>query len=171
MLIDTQHLNQTKAVVRVSEDGIWHWSLRHEIHFNCHNGNHNTSSLPAPPMSGRQRSSVQCVVSAVTLAAELYSHTPNHDPLCLSSRSQKTCQAEHFYYSGMFHMPPSAGCCRSLMCDLSKLHFSTQKPNQAQHTPTCSSFPRSPCPCQWIYIAVRVSVNEHARHKVIKRYK
>lgn len=43
---------------------------------------------------------------------------PASTMLCLCSRSQKTCQTEHFYYSGMFHLPPSTGCCSGLVCDL-----------------------------------------------------
>ncbi len=65
---------------------------------------------------------------------------PASTTLCLCSRSQKTCQAEHFYYSGMFHWPPKPGCCWHLMCDFSKLYFSIRKPKQNQLYPNCFSF-------------------------------
>lgn len=84
---------------------------------------------------------------------------PASTMLCLCSRSQKTCQTEHFYYSGMFHLPPSTGCCSGLVCHLSELCFNTQEPNQAGGYPTCLRFGCSLCFSQWLYITASACVN------------
>lgn len=55
---------------------------------------------------------------------------PASSLLCLSSRSQKTCQTEHFYYSGVFHLPSRSDCSRGLLCDLSEVVFRPIKPNK-----------------------------------------
>lgn len=138
-------------------------------------------------MSGQQRSSLQCVVSLVTLAAA-YSHTSNHDLLpprsVFRQDPRKHVRPNTFTTLVCFTrltVPAFAG---GLMYDLFKLCFSTQNPNQAQRYPTCFTFLCSLRPCQWPVVEEvfrfsssgkllipRCRNNKKNQVKVQKRYK
>lgn len=121
------HKNQTTACFRVGQkEEIWDWSVSQEINFNCHNHQSNTSSLATPPTWSMEVICPMCGLSCHTGSQGLFTSIqpwPASTALCLSSRSQKTCQTEHFSSSGMFHLPPSTGCCSGLMCDSSEVVF------------------------------------------------
>lgn len=86
-----------------------------------------TTSFATPPTNGQQRSSVQCVVLVVTLAAKAYPHSSNHDLLpprsAFSQGPGEHVKLNTFTPLVCFTCLPALAVAGIWMCDLSEAVF------------------------------------------------